>query len=697
MLACILNNISTKFGSITIRSVSETGRKGAGFGTVEETQLGGRLIARRSRRVTSLRSHNSAVNLTLRGCILLRNKQSNTPQAASRTLASGMSPNPDGWEYYRLGGKQAVIDDGTTDVNNGPNGDPDSDGLINSVEYNYKKPAGHQGVWWGGLRQNDPDTDGDLQPDGIEEKNGNGVIDAGETDPLDPDTDDDWLKDGEEDSNHNGWFEITETDPTDPDTDGDGRHDGIEVWNNLDPLDNNIKWTIMIYLDGDNNLEHWSMVSFKELKEVGSTDDFTIIVQYDRISWQQLYDYYRDQEGLPHLLAKDKADEVDDNSFGNWADTRRYLICNDYAYRLDTENNLGEVDMGNDNTLEDFTEWGMDNFPAQKYALILWDHGGGWAGCCIDYTSKIGQSNDDGWLYPKDLKKALSNATDGGTNKLNIIGFDSCLMANTEILYQIRNYANIAIGSENTEVSIAYEDYLGNEIELGGWPYDKILADFRDNHNVYWTELDFATKIIDNYVECWTDDDLPYDLKVNYTPIMTAVKLNKLEGLEEKIDDFATELKNAMEHPDFGPSYRTYFGYAKSRDYGVKEVFWEPYLGHFCLYDLYEYADWWIQNWSGAGPTDPFYLNIIKYAKEIKNYTCDESPYNCIIYENHGDYSLWTPGPCYGLNIYLPYEKSNWRGNVNTGEEGIKSTYISQLDFANDNDWDEMLDTYCDN
>ena len=44
----------------------------------------------------------------------------------------------------------------------------------------------------------DPDDDNDGLTDFIEDVNGNGVVDAGETDPLDPDTDDDGFSDGEE-------------------------------------------------------------------------------------------------------------------------------------------------------------------------------------------------------------------------------------------------------------------------------------------------------------------------------------------------------------------------------------------------------------------------------------------------------------------------------------------------------------------
>ena len=70
------------------------------------------------------------------------------------------------------------------------------------------------------------DTDGDKLPDKIEDKNGNGKWDPGETDWENPDTDGDGLKDGTEDGDLDGKRDSDETDPLNPDTDGDGLKDG---------------------------------------------------------------------------------------------------------------------------------------------------------------------------------------------------------------------------------------------------------------------------------------------------------------------------------------------------------------------------------------------------------------------------------------------------------------------------------------
>ena len=63
----------------------------------------------------------------------------------------------------------------------------------------------------------------------MEDGNGNGIVDAGETDPLNPDSDGDGALDGQEDINANGVVDAGEANPLNPDSDGDGLTDGYEI------------------------------------------------------------------------------------------------------------------------------------------------------------------------------------------------------------------------------------------------------------------------------------------------------------------------------------------------------------------------------------------------------------------------------------------------------------------------------------
>jgi hypothetical protein len=105
--------------------------------------------------------------------------------------------------------------------------DTDDDGLLDGEEDLNGNGAVDAGETNPRLR----DTDGDGIPDGVEDANQNGARDPGETNPTLRDTDGDGLGDGVEDSNRNGVFDAGETDPRNPDTDGDGRSDGTEDQN----------------------------------------------------------------------------------------------------------------------------------------------------------------------------------------------------------------------------------------------------------------------------------------------------------------------------------------------------------------------------------------------------------------------------------------------------------------------------------
>lgn len=72
------------------------------------------------------------------------------------------------------------------------------------------------------------DTDGDGLPDSVEDANGNGIVDEGESDFTDPDTDNDGIEDGDEsgDTDQDGVPDVLESNTFDGD--GDGTADAMD-------------------------------------------------------------------------------------------------------------------------------------------------------------------------------------------------------------------------------------------------------------------------------------------------------------------------------------------------------------------------------------------------------------------------------------------------------------------------------------
>ena len=105
------------------------------------------------------------------------------------------------------------------------------------------------------------------------------------------------------------------------------------------------------------------------------------------------------------------------------------------------------MNMGDAETLTHLLEFGYNEYPAQKYALILWDHGGGpLKGVCWDITVK----NDN--LSMEELENALLNSP-FRYEDLEWLGFDACLMSSVEVAACIAPYAHYMVASQETEPS----------------------------------------------------------------------------------------------------------------------------------------------------------------------------------------------------------------------------------------------------
>ena len=137
--------------------------------------------------------------------------------------------------------------------------------------------------------------------------------------------------------------------------------------------------------------------------------------------------------------------------------TQRYKATNDGLELLwESEKPLS---MTSGDTLGDFIRYSKENYPAERYGLVMWDHGFGAVG-------GLGPDEifPDDRLHIQDLDTALANS---GT-KFAFIGFDACLMGTIEYMITCSHYADYYIASENVEPGCGwyYTDWiscLGND------------------------------------------------------------------------------------------------------------------------------------------------------------------------------------------------------------------------------------------
>lgn len=112
--------------------------------------------------------------------------------------------------------------------------------------------------------------------------------------------------------------------------------------------------------------------------------------------------------------------------------------------RWNEVDDLGEVSMGRPDTLASFIEWAGDNYQAEKYGLVLSDHGGAWSGGYVD-TGPPATSQ----LSIADMRAGiLTGMQRGGIDKFEFIDHDSCLMSGYEAASALAPLADVLVASE---------------------------------------------------------------------------------------------------------------------------------------------------------------------------------------------------------------------------------------------------------
>ncbi|MEW6606448.1 MAG: clostripain-related cysteine peptidase [bacterium] len=249
------------------------------------------------------------------------------------------------------------------------------------------------------------------------------------------------------------------------------------------------EWTYLVYIAADNNLEDAGIDDFLEMATVGSSDDVNIVVQFDRISGY-------------------------DTSYEDWKTTKRFLITPGMTPTpANALMDIGEANMGDMQVLKDFVEWGITNYPANKYALVLWNHGSGILpklgeqavrGVCWDDTN-------GGYLTMDEVETALSG------KMMNFLGYDACLMAMIEVAYEPKVSSEVMVGSEETE-------------PWDGWPYDPILAQLTANPGMDAAMLGSIT--VREYINSYPAD--PY---VTLSAVNTTAALDNLATAVSNLAD----------------------------------------------------------------------------------------------------------------------------------------------------------------
>ena len=200
------------------------------------------------------------------------------------------------------------------------------------------------------------------------------------------------------------------------------------------------KWTVMVYISGDNNLEDYVVRDIEtELAPTGSTANVQVVALADR--------------GPGY-----------DTSYGDWQGTKYFHVTRNMtadpanADAAWTAAYGDELNMADPQTLINFVSWTRTNYPADRYALVFWGHGWNWHPDYVMLDETVPGTAEPDTLDYEEEKAAISSL-----GFVDVVGYDGCNMASIEILNLWHGHATAVTGSQ---------EYVGWE----GLQYDLVLA-----------------------------------------------------------------------------------------------------------------------------------------------------------------------------------------------------------------------------
>lgn len=276
-------------------------------------------------------------------------------------------------------------------------------------------------------------------------------------------------------------------------------------------------WTVLVYSMADNYLEPFLVEDIGEMGAVDATDGLDVVTLVDRA----------DGHGDDPLL-----------DIGGFTGAKVLRVGQG---RADELADLGEVNTGDPAVLADFVTRGIEAFPAKHYAVIVSDHGAAWSGVGGD------DSADGDGLDLAEIEQGLADGLAGaGLDKLDLLGFDACLMATYEVASRLAPLADRMLASQ--------------ELEPGhGWDYGALQA-IADDPGISVDEVGGA------FVEAFEAQAEEEGTQAVIT--LSLVDLTRMEALDGALAELSAALaeRAAAVGPVVGRNRAETLGFGRSPD-----------------------------------------------------------------------------------------------------------------------------------
>uniref|UniRef100_UPI0018AB3B58 clostripain-related cysteine peptidase n=1 Tax=Clostridium sp. D53t1_180928_C8 TaxID=2787101 RepID=UPI0018AB3B58 len=224
------------------------------------------------------------------------------------------------------------------------------------------------------------------------------------------------------------------------------------------------KWTVIMYLNGNNELGIEMENTFNNVCSVRS-DDINTVIQLSKAPIE-----------IVNLIRQDNIRYKNE-----WIGTRRYSVIDGEVKLQEKYSYLNMADYKN---LYKFIEWSINNYPAERYMLVISGHGfivASLSDLCGDKPYIMG-------LY--EMCFAINRIKQDLNINIDILSLDICNMNTVELLYEL---------GKNKNNTVKYLMTYINNGPLEGMEYKEIIPKL-DNRNSEYILKDITENSINNIV-----------------------------------------------------------------------------------------------------------------------------------------------------------------------------------------------------
>jgi hypothetical protein len=207
-------------------------------------------------------------------------------------------------------------------------------------------------------------------------------------------------------------------------------------------------WTVLVYGHGDHTLSESLLADIQEMNQAVLGDSVTVVVAADYSAGRAMPD------GSPFPVG-----------------TVVYEIAGSGAPAAEVATGV-EEDFDDPAVLTAWTQSVLEAYPADRYGLVLWDHGGSWEGGFggdeQDVLDQPGTPMLPG-VVADAVSAGLSAAGLAGPRPLEFLAFDTCLMMGNEVAYEFRDVADVYLAAAEVDFGRGW-DYAASLGILGASP-----------------------------------------------------------------------------------------------------------------------------------------------------------------------------------------------------------------------------------